>query len=349
MKQLNICYLLASTELCGGVRVVFDQARVLKQRGHSVTILSLGPHLHLWYHYDVDIIYLNAFSEYKQDNSFDIVIGTFWTTLSNVSEFDSKIHAHLVQGFEWALPEYRDKRELIMETYRLPLKKLTVGQWLTEELVREFNLNSDDVICVDQIVDTEIYRTPSVVSRFRRFLGPKEPYKVLLYGVYESSMKGIDVALPAIERLRKEGTEIYLIRVSYLPLSEKEQNITKIDEYHLNIPPKELASLYRSSDLLIAPSRRTEGFGLPFAEALASGLPSIASDIPSYLSFDKSKNYAVFFPECDTEALYCAVKKVLSNRFFYGLLGWRGAETIKKRFAADKVAQKLEILLNQNL
>ena len=43
----------------------------------------------------------------------------------------------------------------------------------------------------------------------------------------------------------------------------------------------EIARALRDCDLLFFPARREEGFGLPLLEALASGLPAVASRIPS--------------------------------------------------------------------
>jgi glycosyltransferase involved in cell wall biosynthesis len=48
-----------------------------------------------------------------------------------------------------------------------------------------------------------------------------------------------------------------------------------------NVSDEELSWLYRSCDLLVAPSRG-EGFGLPISEALGAGLPVLARDVPAF-------------------------------------------------------------------
>lgn len=58
MKPLKICYLLESTNLSGGVRVVFDQTRVLRERGHEVKVRALFGD-HMWYPYSVDVDYVS--------------------------------------------------------------------------------------------------------------------------------------------------------------------------------------------------------------------------------------------------------------------------------------------------
>jgi glycosyltransferase involved in cell wall biosynthesis len=54
----------------------------------------------------------------------------------------------------------------------------------------------------------------------------------------------------------------------------------------LEISPTDsrLAELYRDAALLVFPSQ-AEGFGLPVAEAMASGLPVVTSDLPAVREF----------------------------------------------------------------
>jgi phosphatidylinositol alpha-mannosyltransferase len=103
-----------------------------------------------------------------------------------------------------------------------------------------------------------------------------------------------------------------------------------------------MARLYHQADLLLAPSHSPEGFGLPFAEALASGLPAVATAIPSYLSLSEVRDYAWFVPEGDAEAMAKGVKKLLLDVPYRRRLNKRGPSVVRARFNKTVVAQRLE-------
>ena len=121
---MNICYLLESTELCGGVRVVFDQARALEKRGHRVLIRSLRGD-HRWYPYPVTVEYVTGLAEGFGNQSLvpDILIATFWTTVKEAVSLNIPATFHFCQGFEGDIPEYSSLLPAIEEAYRTPIPR----------------------------------------------------------------------------------------------------------------------------------------------------------------------------------------------------------------------------------
>jgi glycosyltransferase involved in cell wall biosynthesis len=96
---------------------------------------------------------------------------------------------------------------------------------------------------------------------------------------------GIDSLLRAAARLRAGGRKFRLIVAGAGP----ERHALEQLAHALNlgtcvrfagfVPEAELADLYRSADLFVLPSRALEGFGLATLEAMASGLPVLATPI----------------------------------------------------------------------
>lgn len=339
--KLHICYLLESTELCGGVRVVFDQVRALERRGYQVTIrASAGQHD--WYPYQLNLDYGTLDRPFPADwTKPDIVIATFWTTVAVALKLEVKHVFHFCQGYEGDIEEYGAIKEQIDCVYRYSLPKLTVGPWLSDRLVTLFGIDAFPIYTVGQIVDTYIFSPPIIpLTRWLRRIR-KQPWRILVVGMFGVKVKAISDALYAVESLRGEGERIRLIRVSSLPLSEKEISITTIDEYHQNLTSQEMRNCYRRADILIAPSLSAEGFGLPLAEAMACGVCCVATDIPSFSAFDKSRDYAVFTPSANPIAMAVSLRSLMIDSALRTFLRHRGPE-VAARFKSETVALKLE-------
>jgi glycosyltransferase involved in cell wall biosynthesis len=97
---------------------------------------------------------------------------------------------------------------------------------------------------------------------------------------------------------------------------------------------------------LLAPNHREEGFGLPAAEAMASGIPTIMTSIPSYLSFDDAQDYALFAPEENAVELGEKLIELLSDADLRQRIRKRGRE-VAEQWRAPRVAERLEKLFRE--
>ena len=101
-----------------------------------------------------------------------------------------------------------------------------------------------------------------------------------------------------------------------------------------------MGKLYRSSDILISLSTAAEGFGLPVLEAMACGVPTILSRIPSHLGFDEPADYALF-TEPGPEALSAAVQNICKDADLRARLSKRGLE-IAGKFDRGTLLRRLD-------
>jgi glycosyltransferase involved in cell wall biosynthesis len=111
----------------------------------------------------------------------------------------------------------------------------------------------------------------------------REPW-IAIPGVFEAGVKDVPTALRAVQRIRIGGGcggSCRVLRFSTLPQSAAERDLLVAEQYLCGVPPREIAAVLRDCDLMLFTSRPEEGFGLPLLEAMASGVPVVASRIPS--------------------------------------------------------------------
>jgi glycosyltransferase involved in cell wall biosynthesis len=330
---MNIAYLLEDTDQSGGVRVQLVHADALIARGHRVRLVTKGLPL-TWRSSRAEWVYVDDFRQYDASED-DFVIGTFWVTVPLAWEIAGSRAVHLCQGYEGAFSAYEPVREQIEATYRLPIPKLVVSPSLVD-VCRRFH---DDVTCIGQAVEDEFYR--AVTPR------EHEPLRVLVSGQAQADLKGIQDAYGAVAHARWFHQKLDLIRVSPWAPS-REEPLETVQEFHVALNTDEMTRLMHSCDVLIAPNHREEGFGLPAAEAMASGIPCVVTSIPSYLAFAEEKDYALFAPEANAVELGERLIELLSDADLRERLRARGRE-VAEQWRVERVVDRLEAFFASRL
>jgi glycosyltransferase-like protein len=95
-----------------------------------------------------------------------------------------------------------------------------------------------------------------------------------------------------------------------------------------NIPEMNIPQLYAAGDIFIFPSLK-EGWGLVVLEAMASGVPVIASNIEPLTEYLKDSENAILIPPMDHEALAQQIISVLENKDLTDKLAKEGLKTAK--------------------
>ncbi|HYU24315.1 MAG TPA: glycosyltransferase family 4 protein [Thermoanaerobaculia bacterium] len=320
-----IAYLLDDTGISSRVQSVLAQADALIARGQRVRIVTKGAPV-TWRRSDAELVYVDSFLDYDARDD-DFVVGTFWTTMPPAYEIAPEKAVHLCQGYEGAFTAYQPIKHEIDAAYRLPIPKLVVSPSLIP-ICRQFG---DDVTYIGQVVDNEFYR---------EHLPPEnEPPRVLLCGQSQADLRGIEEGYGAVAHARWFHQKLELVRVSPWAPS-REEPLDSVDELHVALTTSEMTRLMHSCDVLIAPNHAEEGFGLPAAEALASGLATVLTSIPAYLAFDDKHDYALFAPEQNAVELGEKLIELLSDEELRARLRKRGREVAEQwrgRHAADRL------------
>jgi phosphatidyl-myo-inositol alpha-mannosyltransferase len=90
--------------------------------------------------------------------------------------------------------------------------------------------------------------------------------------------KGLDVLLEAFTRIRKARPEARLLVAGVENPTEKMDGVIWLGR----LTDDQVPMAYRSARLLVSPALGSESFGIILIEAMASGVPVVASSIPGY-------------------------------------------------------------------
>ncbi len=195
---------------------------------------------------------------------------------------------HYCQGYEGSFTHNRDEHGAIAEAYAANLPAMVVAPHLGRLLKERFGRPAR---VVPQPL--EPYWRPGASPRRR----PGKRPRILVPGPFEIDWKGVATSLTAVQELRRRGFDCELVRLSQWPLSAAEAAIVEPDEFYEHLAPSDVPRLLRSCDLLLAASWEQEGFGLPALEAMACGVPVVASDISCYRDWAASAARLVPFDQ----------------------------------------------------
>ena len=151
--------------------------------------------------------------------------------------------------------------------------------------------------------------------------------------------KGINELCEAFERLKESNPSIRLLLVGRFedeldPVSEKTRETINNDNSIEAVGPKygdELLAYYAASECFVFPSYR-EGFPNTVLEAGAMGLPCIVTDINGSREIVKDGENGIVIPSKNSEALYQAMNKMVSDNGNRGKMAANAREMISTRF-----------------
>lgn len=265
MSQLPIIFLLHSTGLAGGIKIVLELATRLSDVGYNTSIFSLDQPPS-WFKSHVPV---STFHDYDAlgnalESTSAFKIATLWCTAPVVAASSRPGEGfYLVQDIETCFYEDLAGQKAVLETYALPLKKLSTSKWV-EASLRKLG---QDSIYIGLAIDHDIYKAAAPVYRERTMLvnAPRDEHI--------STLKGMDILIAILNRIRIKDSAIPI--VSYSPASVG-LNVSSPYRHHAFPSDSDVASLFQSSSCFLITSRH-EGFCLPALEAMACGCPVIST------------------------------------------------------------------------
>ena len=339
-EKPKIAYLLESTKLYGGVKVVFMQAKALKVRGYDTTVISDEQYPD-WLEAGIGFVRQDPFNK-NISNEYDYIItaGVRLTAFHYNHQSRAKL-LHLCQGYEGSFKEAEPFLREIEAAYQLDVPRIVISEQLGNLLKQKFNMKN--VHNVGQGLEHK-YFFPNLQNLNMDYCNE---INLFLFGHLHIDVKQIKTGLMVFAETMKKIPQLKLIRVSLSDDRQEERVIANhIQEYHVNIPPEKVGELLRNKPgILLALSKEGEGFGLPPLEAMACGMPTVMTKISSFLAFDSKTDYAEFVEAGNTTDIASGINEVIHNKKKRQHLIMRGIE-VAQNYSYENVAERLHLMLS---
>jgi glycosyltransferase involved in cell wall biosynthesis len=261
----------------------------------------------------------------------DAVFATFWPTAEYVSNYSDAKGAkyYFIQDFY----PYLGTKDEIARTWRFPLKKIVISNWLREQLIRN-GVPKEDVFLIPNGINHKIFRSINKIeNRSNRI--------VMMYS--NVSYKAPKDGLEAINHAKK-----YCDNLSAICFGTKPRPIAlpKWIEYAKNVKDEELVSIYNSSSIFIS-SSLAEGFALPPAEAMACGCAVAATDSGGIREYADHEITALLSPPNNPQKLANNLIRLLKDKDLRVMIAKTSNKNIKK-LCWEKSTDQLEQYIEQN-
>lgn len=346
----------------------FDQAKALAEAGHDVVLASLDMRsIRRWRKWGLSSKVIDGINveelnvpvgpgpknilEKIREKSFELL----YKKIVKKHGSPDIVHAHfLFNGFaatkvvknkqvpivltehlsamnQDELPDYLNT--LAKETYPKVDQLVTVSSLLSDSIKKKFNVES---LVVPNIVDASSFNYKDTLKKDDKFTF------VSTGGLIKR--KGMDLLIKAFYDAFKDNKDIRLYIYGEGPERtnlENQINELKLEQqiYLMGLKPRhEIAAQMHLSNCFVLPSK-LETFGVAYIEAMATGLPVIATRCGGPEDF-VNENNGILIPIDNHETLTNALKDIKSNYNTYD--SKEIAREITEKYSSDVVIEQLE-------
>lgn len=215
-------------------------------------------------------------------------------------------------------------------------KIITPSNFVKEDIVQNFKVDPSKIVVTYESAEEEYEKTKNwslATGNYLLYVGNAYPHKNLERLLDAFKLLTTNYKLPTTHLIIVSPRDVFFDRLQEEIKKRGLERSVKIKEY---LQAHELSELFQKATAYVFPSL-SEGFGIPGLNALKSGLPLTASDIPVLREI--YGNGAIYFDPESPQDMAQKIQNVLSNNKVRSNLIKKGKEQAKK-YSWQKMAQE---------
>jgi hypothetical protein len=247
--------------------------------------------------------------------------------IDQMDAYNSSVDPKPIAAFKWRLTRDMMRSATLLQAW---------SQWAKQSAIDDYGMPAEKIVVNPPGVNLGFWR-PNLSLRNQY---PHSPVKVLFVGG-DFRRKGGDLLLDWYKSQHPDTVELHIVT------REPVNSGPGVYVYH-NVQPNsdQLIGLYQSSNLFVLPSLG-ECFGIATVEAMAAGLPVIASDVGGTADIIEPGRNGFIVPGNNVAALSNAITTILGDDTRRRNMGAQSRLLAEERFDLRKNAQRTFNYLKQ--
>jgi len=267
-------------------------------------------------------------------------------TIHHPLPIDSQADLEQANGFRqrWRIKRFYSFIRMQALVARHLDRVITVSQSSARDTNLFFRVPADRLRVVYNGIDTDIFSMNEKASQASDGL--------IMVANTDDRKKGVLYLLQALQLLRKDGIKLTIVddadrHSSYIedvgPLPSygfklvRKLNLDGLVHFTGRLTREEMVKRYSAAKIAVVPSLY-EGFGLPAAEAMACGVPVIATTggaLPEVVG-----DAGILVPPRNADALAAAIKQLLADKQAQQRMSEAGRKRVREKFSWEQAARK---------
>lgn len=287
-------------------------------------------HLHYPFFFGAELVYLVAklrriklVVTYHNDTVADGLLGLFF-----------KIHRYSMMQLI-----FRGADKICVTSY----------DYASQSFIRKYVNGGGKVAETPNGVDVGRFNPGVEHLMLKRKFGITDKKVVLFVGGLDKPhfFKGVEYLIESVAKIHDESLVLIIVgdgdlKDRYKSVAERE-NVSDRVIFAGKVPDQELPGYYSAADLVVLPSfTMGEAFGMVLVEAMATGKPVIASNLPGIRTVvNEGRNGFLVQPK-DVDSLAAKIQYLIQNKNVSREFGVDGRKKAEEKYSWDKIAKKVE-------